>query len=261
VFDLIYSLKRKGPDFFYKLRRIFSQFSSNVACSSSLEAIVKCKFIQCVCRFLLLRYGGNSRTECPTLALLDLIRTLCIMLLLCVFVLQLLWYVIRTYFLEHPISVFCTRHLKETHWPTLHSCLVKSDLEELHMLRTGMRTLMHIESGAGLRVNWSLKPPNRNKNLNRWTAFRETLQYQIPSKLVQLSSIWNLRTDSHGQPRVLVVYICKESVMTARYWSAVPVSFISWWFALQFTAVVVITPIGMKAGLRATCICRTPDCS
>jgi hypothetical protein len=99
---------------------------------------------------------------------------------------------------------------------------LKIDLEELHMLRTGMRTLMCIESGAGLRVNWSLKPLDLNKNLNRWTAFRETLQYHIPSKLVQLSSIWNLRMDRHGQPRVLVFYICKECVMTAPYWSAVP---------------------------------------
>lgn len=45
------------------------------------------------------------------------------MLLFRVFVLLLLWYVIRTYFLEHPIFVFCTRRLKETHWPMLHSYL------------------------------------------------------------------------------------------------------------------------------------------
>jgi hypothetical protein len=72
---------------------------------------------------LLLRYGGNNRTKRPTLAMLDLIRILCILLLLRVFVLMLPRYVIRTYFLEHPISVFCTRNLKETHWSTLHSYL------------------------------------------------------------------------------------------------------------------------------------------
>ena len=39
------------------------------------------------------------------------------MLLLGVFVLRLLWYVIRTYFLEHRIPVFGIRNLKEAHWP------------------------------------------------------------------------------------------------------------------------------------------------
>jgi hypothetical protein len=90
------------------------------------------------------------------------------------------------------------------------------------MLRTGMRTLMRIETRTGLRVSWSLKPSDLNKNLNRWTALRETPQYQIPYKLVQLSSIWNLRTDRRGQPCVMVLYVCKECVMTALCWSAVP---------------------------------------
>ena len=48
-----------------------------------------------------------------------------------VFVLLLLWYVTRTSFLEHPNSVFFTRNLKETRWPTLHSYLAYGSKEWL----------------------------------------------------------------------------------------------------------------------------------
>jgi len=55
--------------------------------------------------------------------------------------------------------------------------------------------------------------------------------------------------------------ICKECIMTASTEVLLlPVSFISWWFSLQFTPVVIITPNGMNADLMATCVRRTPDC-